>query len=55
MSFIGGPGYALAASIVTASLAVLKATLDISAERNKLKNSAAPAVTYLSRVATELN
>ena len=50
MNYIGGPGHALAASIVAGSLAILKSTLDIRAEKNKLQNSASPGVTYLSNL-----
>ncbi len=50
MNFIGGPGYALAASILAGSLALLKGTLDLKLERTKLEASRSPAVTYLTRV-----
>ncbi|SIR37186.1 hypothetical protein SAMN05421829_1144 [Aromatoleum tolulyticum] len=50
MNFIGGPGYALAASILAGSLALLKGTLDLRLERTKLEASRSPAVTYLARV-----
>lgn len=50
MNFIGGPGYALAASILAGSLALLKGTLDLKLERTKLESSQSPAVTYLARV-----
>lgn len=50
MNFIGGPGYALAASVLAGSLALMKGALDIRAERKKVETSRAPAVTYLARV-----
>ncbi|TXT28897.1 MAG: hypothetical protein FD131_2840 [Rhodocyclaceae bacterium] len=50
MNFIGGPGYALAASILAGSLALMKGTLDLKIERAKLEASRSPAVTYLARV-----
>lgn len=50
MNFIGGPGYALAASVLAGSLALMKGALDIRAERKKIETSRAPAVTYLARV-----
>jgi hypothetical protein len=51
MNYIGGPGYALAASITATALAVLKVSLDTRAEERKARNSTAPAVAYLSRLA----
>lgn len=53
MAYIGGPGHALAASILAASLAMLKAALDVRAERSKLSASVSPAVSYLSTVSTD--
>jgi hypothetical protein len=50
MNFIGGPGYALAASVLAGSLALMKGALDIRAERKKVEASRAPAVTYLAHV-----
>jgi hypothetical protein len=50
MSYIGGPGYALAASVVAASLGLLKGALDLQAERRKAEASRSPAITYLARV-----
>src|SRR4051794_21110248 len=54
LSFLGGPGQAIGASIVAGSLLILKGALDLRAERNKIRNSAAPAVAYLSRVRARL-
>jgi len=51
MNYIGGPGYALAASVVAGSLALLKGALDLRAERKKAEASHSPAITYLARVA----
>lgn len=50
MNYIGGPGYALAASVVAGSLAFLKGALDLRAERRKAEASRSPAITYLARV-----
>ena len=50
MNYIGGPGYALAASVVVASLALLNSTLDLRAERRKLEGSVAPGIAYLSEI-----
>ncbi|HEX7333461.1 MAG TPA: hypothetical protein VF290_18295 [Pyrinomonadaceae bacterium] len=50
MNYIGGPGYALAASVVAGSLALLKGALDLRAERKKAEASHSPAITYLARV-----
>ena len=54
MSYIGGPGYALAASIAAASLALLKSGLDLRAERRKVETSSAPGVSYLSTIEAAL-
>lgn len=51
MSYIGGQGYAVAASIAAASLSLLKSALDLRAEQRKIEGAAAPAVAYLSQVA----
>ena len=51
MNYIGGPGYALAASVVAGSMAILKGALDLRAERRKAEGSRSPAITYLARVA----
>jgi hypothetical protein len=50
MNYIGGPGYALAASVVAGSLALLKGALDLRAERRKAEASRSPVITYLARV-----
>jgi hypothetical protein len=52
MNYIGGPAHALAASVTTAALGLLKGALDTRAERKRSQTSAAPAVAYLSRVAS---
>lgn len=49
MNYIGGPGNALAASVL-ASLALLKGALDLRAERRKAEASRSPAISYLARV-----
>lgn len=51
MSYIGGPGHAITASIAAASLNVLKVVLDLRAERKKVERSTSPAVSYLSKIA----
>lgn len=50
MNYIGGLGYALATSVLAGSLALLKGTLDLRAERRKAEASRSPAITYLARV-----
>lgn len=50
MNFIGGPGYALATSVLAGALALLKGSLDLRAERRKAEGSRSPAITYLARV-----
>jgi len=50
MNYIGGPGYALAASVVAGSLALLKGALDLRVERRKAEASRSPAISYLARV-----
>jgi acyl-coenzyme A thioesterase PaaI-like protein len=50
MNFIGGPGYALAASVLAGSLSLIKGSLDLSIEKKKLEASQSPAVSYLARV-----
>ncbi len=47
-SVIGGPGHALAASVIAAGLSLLKGTLDLRAEKNRIANGAASGVAYLS-------
>ena len=55
LSHIGSPGQALLASVVAGSIGTLKTVLDLRAEGRKLRNSAAPAVAYLSRVQREVS
>lgn len=50
MNYIGGPGYALATSVVAGSFSLLKSALDLRIEKKKLETSRSPAVTYLARV-----
>lgn len=50
MSYIGGAGHALSASIVAASLATLKSALDVLGAQKKLSSTVSPAVSYLSTV-----
>lgn len=54
MNFIGGPGYALASSILVGSLALMRGALDLRAERKKVENSQSPVVSYMAQVAGEL-
>lgn len=54
MNFIGGPGYALATSIVAASLALLKTSLDLRVENRRLEESRSPAISYITQVARDL-
>lgn len=47
---IGGPALAITATIATAALPFVENRLDLRAERNRARRSAAPAVSYLSEV-----
>lgn len=51
---LGGAGCILAGSIVAASLAFLKSTLDVKREVDKAQASASPAVNYLSTLKSKL-
>lgn len=47
-NYIGGPAYALLASVLASSLALLKSTLDLRAEKRKIEASQAPPAAYLA-------
>ena len=51
---LGGPGCILAGSIVAASMAFLKSTLDVKREVDNAQASASPAVNYLSTLKGKL-
>lgn len=50
MNFIAGPGYTLLASVLAGSMALLKGALDLRLEREKLKVSSSPVVSYLTQL-----
>ncbi|MEO1200700.1 MAG: hypothetical protein AAFX39_15995 [Pseudomonadota bacterium] len=50
LSFIGGPAGLLVGSLAAVALSVMKTSLDLKAERDKIKHSVSPAVAYLTRV-----
>lgn len=50
-SHFGSPGMIVLASIVPAALAGLKVSLDFSAHRKNIENSASPGISYLSKIA----
>ena len=54
MTYIGNPGYALAAPLAAAGLALLKSALGLRAEERKLRAKASAVVSYLSLVQDRL-
>ena len=49
-NWLGGAGSILIGSILAGSLALLKSGLDVKREMNKVRNSASPEISYLSKL-----